>query len=187
MTLWRIKAPFYSRIRRLPPFSLILQQERMQLVKLLRQIDIPIDAHLDLGSGSGDTFALFSNYKIQICADASFAMLQQARAAIKVHARAECLPFANHVFDFVTAIGLLEYVAGAEKFLNEAKRVLKPGGLLLFTSAPPGAANHLRLILGERLHYLRQEEMMMLLQKSKWRILGAQQTWLQQQWLVQTS
>lgn len=186
MTLWRIKAPFYSRIRRLPPFSLMLQHERKQLVKLLQQIDISLDTHLDLGSGSGDTLTLFSKYETQVCVDASLAMLQHSPAAIKVLARAECLPFADHSFDFVTSIGLLEYIAAAEKFLTEVKRVLKSGGLFLFTSTPSNVANQMRLILGERLYYLSEKEVMMLLHKSGWVIRGAGRSWMQQQWLAQT-
>ncbi len=185
MTLWRIKAPFYSRMRRLPPFSLILQQERKQLVKLLQQIDISRNTHLDLGSGSGDTLTLFSKYETQVCVDASLAMLQYSPAAVKVLARAECLPFGNHCFDFVTSIGLLEYIADAEKFLTEVKRVLKSGGFFLFTSTPPKVANQLRLILGERLYCLSEKEVMMLLHKSGWVIRGAGRSWMQQQWLAQ--
>lgn len=185
MTLWRIKAPFYSRIRRLPPFSLMLQQERKQLAKLLQQIDISLDTHLDLGSGSGDTLELFAKYGKQVCADASFAMLQQSPATRKTLARAECLPFADHSFDFVTAIGLLEYIADAEKFLAEVSRVLKPGGMFLFTSAPPNAANCMRLILGERLYYWREKEVTILLHKSGWAIRGTARSWMQQQWLAQ--
>lgn len=185
MTLWRIKAPLYSRARRLPPFSLILQQEIKQLARLLQQIDIPIHTHLDVGSGSGDSLGLFPDYETRVCVDASFAMLQQSPAATKTLARVQCLPFATHTFDFVSAIGLLEYIADTEKFLAEVRRVLQPGGVFLFTSAPPHVANRMRLLLGERLYYLGENQVTMLLHNSGWALRGAGQSWMQQQWLAQ--
>jgi len=185
MSLWRIKAPVYSCIRRLPPLHFILQQESRQLCALLQQIEPPRHRHLDLGSGTGDALALFPAADLRICTDASLAMLCQLCALPKLAARAEQLPFADHVFDLITAIGLVEYLADFPGFLRECRRVLAPEGFFLFTTAPPKPGNYARQILGEPLHFLRSAEVAAHLTRSGWRLLAQRQSWLQQQWLVQ--
>jgi 2-polyprenyl-6-hydroxyphenyl methylase/3-demethylubiquinone-9 3-methyltransferase len=42
------------------------------------------------------------------------------------------LPFANESFDVITAMDFLEHVEDPNKIINEASRVLKPGGIFIF-------------------------------------------------------
>ncbi|MDZ7269429.1 MAG: class I SAM-dependent methyltransferase [candidate division KSB1 bacterium] len=185
MSLWHIKAPVYSRIRRLPPLHIILRHESRQLTALLQQITLPIHRHLDVGSGTGDALALLPPAGLRVCLDASPAMLARLRAAPKLAARAEHLPFRGQSFDFITAIGVSEYVADVAAFFRESRRVLTPEGFFLFTTAPPKPGNYARQILGEPLHFLRSAEVAAHLTRSGWRLLAQRRSWLQEQWLVQ--
>ncbi len=46
---------------------------------------------------------------------------------------AEALSFRDARFDAVIAMGVLEYLANADRFLSEVHRVLRPGGLIVVT------------------------------------------------------
>ncbi|NUO79707.1 class I SAM-dependent methyltransferase [candidate division KSB1 bacterium] len=142
--------------------------------------------HLDIGSGTGDSLALFRASAQLICSDASAAMLRRLSIPNpKLLAHAEALPFAEATFDFVSAIGVLEYVRAATRFFNEAHRVLQPQGYFLFTSAPRVPANYLRTLWGERLYLRDEEEVRDALSATQWRVVAHERTFLQEQWLVQ--
>ena len=51
-----------------------------------------------------------------------------------VNAAGESLPFADHSFDLITCMDVLEHVQVPAQVLAEAKRVLVPGGLLYITA-----------------------------------------------------
>lgn len=83
--------------------------------------------------------SLFEGHIIGI--DLSRKMLQQAAYDLAdnlayvdlLHAPAEYLPFADDTFDVVTCLEALEFLESPEKALQEATRVLRPGGILLTT------------------------------------------------------
>ncbi|MGH7494823.1 MAG: methyltransferase domain-containing protein [bacterium] len=181
---WAWKAPLYSRVRRLPVLAGLLAAEQKQLAELLRQVPQPIGLHLDVGSGTGDTLALFQDRTTTICVDASRAMLRRLPHAPKLQAHAESLPFANQTFDFVSALGVLEYVPDARGFFEEMRRVLQPQRCFLFTSSPLVLANYLRQIWGERLYLRSTEEIARLLSRTGWQQREHARTWLQEQWLA---
>jgi ubiquinone/menaquinone biosynthesis C-methylase UbiE len=171
-------------VRRLPFFADLLNAEKKQLVELLHQVPQPVRLHLDAGSGTGDSLALFRASRTVICVDASRAMLRQLAHSPKLQARAEFLPFADQTFDFVSAVGVLEYVRDARSFFEEIHRVLQPQRCFLFTSSPPVPANYLRQIWGERLYLRSMEEIARLLSETGWQQRRHARTWLQEQWLV---
>lgn len=96
---------------------------------------------LDLGCGNGRLLEIFKGKSIDyIGVDNSEKLIEIAK---KNHpnskfqvADALILPFPNNYFDKVYSIAVLHYIPSEEfriRFVKEAKRVLKPNGLLLLT------------------------------------------------------
>ena len=186
MSRWAWKAPLYSFVRTLPPFQNILEAEKKTLARLLALCAKPPGLHLDIGAGTGDSLALFHRSRQLICLDASLAMLRRLHASVpKLVANAEALPCAEATFDFVSAIGVLEYVQEAARFFEEAHRVLQPQGYFLFTSAPRVPANYFRTLWGERLYLRSAVKVQAALSAQHWRLIAHERTFLQEQWLVQ--
>ena len=115
---------------------------------------------LELGAGGGINFALYDPRRVNGVrgVDPSPGLLDRARDAAKAEGIAfdisegvaEDLPFADDSFDTVLATFTLCSVQGHMQSLAEARRVLKPGGKLLFLehgAAPdPGPAKWQRRI-----------------------------------------
>lgn len=90
---------------------------------------------LDIGSGAGGYYDLLrengSNIRY-VGIDQSPGMLSHHPAQNTVSvADAECLPFAEGVFDVVMANHMLYHVPDIDKALLEARRVLKPDGIFI--------------------------------------------------------
>ncbi len=184
MTFWRWKAPAYSLRRHLPLTQQILAAELKNISQLLKQLPPIPGIHLDLGSGTGDSLHILPPEPKRIAVDAEISMLKRNSATWRVAARAEALPFPNESFVFVSAIGLLEYIALIEKFFSEVERVLQPGGVFLFTSSQPNVANRLRWFWGDRLYFRSEGKIKLMLRENGWRLLGFNRSLLQEQWLV---
>ncbi len=101
----------------------------------------PGDKVLDLGCGNGRFFEILKDKGIDyIGVDFSERLIEIAKkrypqAKFQV-ADALNLPFSNDYFDKVYAIAVLHHIPSKEfrqRFLEETKRVLKPGGLLILT------------------------------------------------------
>lgn len=132
-----------------------LQQE--VAARLLERLDImriQPDRILDLGSGTGFSIpGLFSRYKGAevVALDMAFSMLRRARKRgrwlrrpICVCGDADYLPFADAQFDLVFSNLMLQWCTDLNRTFLELKRVLRPGGLLLFTSFGPDTLFELR-------------------------------------------
>ncbi|MER3501143.1 MAG: methylase [Candidatus Fervidibacterota bacterium] len=91
---------------------------------------------LDLGCGTGGSFALLRRWGMVVGLDPSEVALQFARQrGIKalVQGDGHFLPFANERFDLVAVLDVLEHLDDDERALREIWRVLKPGGAMVFT------------------------------------------------------
>ena len=132
-----------------------LQQEVGQrLLQRLDLVKIQPDRILDLGSGTGQCLPdLLARYKkAQVVAlDIALPMLWRARKRGRwlrkprcVCADAERLPFADSSFDLVFSNLMLQWCVELEVVFTELQRVLRPGGLLLFTSFGPDTLRELR-------------------------------------------
>jgi SAM-dependent methyltransferase len=106
----------------------------------------PGDRVLDLGCGSGELARTLAAAGLRVAGcDISQQMLMHAVRAHAASRREGCagwvrlapawrrLPFASGVFDVVVAASVLEYVAEPAVVLHECARVLRPGGVVLYT------------------------------------------------------
>jgi len=96
---------------------------------------------LDFGCGAGNLSAELAARGYQVTGgDVSAPMLEQARAGkcgdlcewVALQASTP-LPFESRTFDAVVASSVFEYLSELESTVRELARVLKPGGLLLYT------------------------------------------------------
>lgn len=137
----------------------VLQREVAD--RLLEQLDyvrLQPKRVLDLGAGTGYcTEALAKRYKKAhiIAFDLAEGMLKQARKRfnpITRHFRghgfacgdAESLPFADNSFDLIVSSLTMQWCHDLEKTFNELRRVLKPGGLIQFSTFGPDTLKELR-------------------------------------------
>jgi malonyl-CoA O-methyltransferase len=133
--------------------------ERLDLVKL--------DPALILEAGRGgtrDRLLLENRYPKAICLSAQMSrpslapapregvlmaaigrVLGKARTLPFLVARPDALPFSPAVFDVVYSNLLLPWVADAEPVVAEWARILKPGGLLMFSAFGPDTLAEVRL------------------------------------------
>ncbi len=99
---------------------------------------------LDIGAGEGMVTQLWKR-KI-IAADIAFGMcaLARKRQIDSVNAAAEHLPFKADCFDAVVSNLMLQWIAEPECFFTESFNVLKPGGILAFSTFTEGTLDELQ-------------------------------------------
>ena len=122
--------------------------EKLEIVKISPQVI------LDAGTGTGAAIpALFARYKKAhvVTLDLSENMLLKAgqhgsflRSPQAVCGDIERLPFADNSFDLVFSSLSMQWCNDLNAALAEAKRVLKPGGLYVFTTFGPDTLKELR-------------------------------------------
>jgi len=122
--------------------------ERLDLMKLKPQ------RILDLGSGTGHCIdGLFERYRKSavVALDIAHPMLLRARQRGRWLRRPQCicadaerLPFADNSFDLVFSNLMFQWCVDLDSAFSELRRVLRPGGLLLFSSFGPDTLKELR-------------------------------------------
>jgi malonyl-CoA O-methyltransferase len=129
----------------------LVRNELLSRLDLLRQ---PPGAVLDLGTGTGlAALELKKRFRraVVTAADIAAPMLQVARGRSRfwrpircVEADAQALPFEDASFDLVFTSLMLQWLQPPDRALQEIRRVLKPGGLLLASSFGPATLQELR-------------------------------------------
>jgi ubiquinone/menaquinone biosynthesis C-methylase UbiE len=99
---------------------------------------------LECGTGPGLFLSLLEKWfprSTFLGSDIEAEVIEKAQRAVK---RASCLvtdaqelPFSQASFDALVAFHLIEHLPNPEKFLQEAARVLRPGGLLALATPNP--------------------------------------------------
>jgi ubiquinone/menaquinone biosynthesis C-methylase UbiE len=117
-----------------------------QLEELVRSYVRPEAQVLDLGCGRGGVVELFwRDVKIAAGVDPDAPSLAEHHAGLPViRGRGEQLPFADHSFDLIVCLWVLEHVESPEAVLREVRRVLRPGGHFVFLT--PNLRNPLLLM-----------------------------------------
>jgi malonyl-CoA O-methyltransferase len=134
-----------------------LQREvESRLLEQLGYLDDRVPARvLDLGSGPGSAAAAlkakWGRKRDGVAMDLALPMLREARAKSRfwrpIHAvqgDAQALPFAESAFDLVFSSLCLQWVADLPKALGELRRVMREGGLLVFSTFGPDTLVELR-------------------------------------------
>jgi len=130
--------------------------ERLDLIRLAPAV------LLDIGAGTGRLSAALSRRYGEarvISLDLSLRMLRLARRRAGwfnhlrrrqefVCADAECLPYADACADLIVSNLVLQWCNDIDRTLAEFRRVLRPGGLLMFTTFGPDTLRELRASWG---------------------------------------
>jgi len=138
--------------------AVLQRQVNQNLLERFDYINFVPQAILDIGAGTGfATYALHKRFpKANITAlDIAESMLKVAKSRQSlmsklkkkisfVNAEAECLPFADNSMDFIYSSLTLQWVNSLDLALQECQRVLRPGGMLLFSTFGPDTLKELR-------------------------------------------
>lgn len=149
-----VRRAFDRAASRYDQFAVLQNEVCKRLLEKLEIVKITPEFILDAGAGTGQAIpVLFELYKkSQLAAlDLSENMLQQSarhgkffRSPHLVCADIENLPFADESFDLVFSSLSLQWCNDLNAALLEAKRVLKPGGLFVFSTFGPDTLKELR-------------------------------------------
>jgi len=150
----RVRRAFDNAAENYEQFAVLQNEVCKRLLEKLEIVKISPEFILDAGSGTGSAIpTLFERYKkAQIVAlDLSENMLNKSgehggffRSPHLVCADIEHLPFADHSFDLVYSSLSMQWCNDLNAVLMQARRVLKPGGLFVFTTFGPDTLKELR-------------------------------------------
>jgi malonyl-CoA O-methyltransferase len=153
-----IRVAFEASADRYDEVAVLQREVASRLLERLDLLTMTPATILDLGSGTGHcSAALQQRYpKARLVAlDLSEAMLHHTRNRFSrwdrfrhrqgfVAGDAESLPFADASFDMLFSNLTLQWCDDLEKTFSEFRRVLKPGGVLFYTTLGPDTLKELR-------------------------------------------
>ncbi|HYJ41800.1 MAG TPA: malonyl-ACP O-methyltransferase BioC, partial [Steroidobacteraceae bacterium] len=135
------------------------ERVRNELLERLAELKVTPASILDLGAGTGHASRALKRAHpsaIVVAADIAPGMLARAKAQSRwlrrferVRADAYSLPFRDASFDLIYSSLMLQWCDDLDTAFGEIARVLKPGGLLLFSTFGPGTLAELREAWGK--------------------------------------
>lgn len=187
INLWDQKAKWYHVARQIPIVRHLYQTE----LRLLRSLipDRTFSCHLDIGTGTGSSLSVFRRASVMILSDRSLRMLQIAFQHHSVPAVVldleQGLPFKNQSFDFLTAVGVFEYLRDPTAALCELHRVAKHRAFLLFTTTPFSLFALFRYLTGNPPHIYHEKDIVHRIEAAGWSKIDQRKCRTQEQWLCQ--
>lgn len=161
--------------------SLHVREEDVERAMLRLAGPAPFRLHVDLGTGTGSVLRYFASLASQsIGIDQSLDMLAMARVNLEKaglgnvqvrHGDIYALPFADAYSDFITIHQVLHYLDDPGRALNEAARILTPGGRLLIADFAPHEFEQLRDSHAHRRLGIAAEHMAAWLQRAGTRLI----------------
>ena len=113
------------------------------LAKTLAEVFCPSSV-LDIGCAGGDLVCALRElgvdaYGVEISEYAVSHSIPEVREYLQaVDVDFQGLPFGDNSFDLLTALGVIEHLQKPDYLISEARRVLKPGGVMhILTPSPP--------------------------------------------------
>ena len=151
---------FFEQINKYP--TLLYRQKHMLVLIESLMLDSSRTHIADIGCGTGDMTNALAKKGFRLSAsDIANNMVNIAKEKNKdfinsglvdiITADAESLPYNDKSFDLVILSGVIEYLPDDEKWMNEAKRVVKPGGYLLLNVTNSGSIRRMTQQPFERL------------------------------------
>jgi malonyl-CoA O-methyltransferase len=153
-----IRAAFEASASRYDEVAVLQREVATRLLERLELLKMTPTSILDLGSGTGHcTEALAERYPDAriVALDLAESMLHHARLRFSrwqrfrkkhgfVSGDAEQLPFADNSFDMLFSNLTVQWCGDLEQTFREFHRVLKPGGVLFYTTLGPDTLKELR-------------------------------------------
>lgn len=154
----RVRASFDAAAEHYDDVAVLQREIGERIIERLDLVKLEPATILDIGAGTGVcSHALSKRYKKSrvIALDLAPNMLKRARSR---HSRlaqwlnkpgfvcgdAEHLPFANHSVDLIFSNATLQWCNDLDHTFMEFKRILRPGGLLMFSTFGPDTLKELR-------------------------------------------
>ncbi|HEC20869.1 MAG TPA: malonyl-[acyl-carrier protein] O-methyltransferase BioC [Gammaproteobacteria bacterium] len=154
----QVRAAFEAAAARYDEVAVLQREIAQRILERLELIKLQPQRILDIGAGTGlATQALGQRYRQArvIALDLAHGMLQQARRRGGLMQRlfdrrdfvcadAEHLPFADHSIDLIFSSATLQWCSDLDHTFAEFRRILAPGGLLMFSTFGPDTLKELR-------------------------------------------
>ena len=121
------------------------------LAEALSYAERDVDLVLDVGGGTGRAARSLPTTAIVLDAATNMVAVARRRGLSGVRGDATCLPIRSASVDAVTIVDALHHIADPNATLNEAARVLRPGGVLVVQEFDPTTVPGRALSIGERL------------------------------------